>query len=61
MNNRNILTVLLAGLIIISSSVFILDEREIAIKSRLGEIVKTYDEHGIFLFIPFLNIIKKYD
>ena len=61
MNNRNILTVLLAGLIIISSSVFIVDEREIAIKFRLGEIVKTYDEPGIFLMIPFLNNIKKYD
>ena len=44
MNNRNIATILLAGLIIISSSVFIVDEREIAIKFRLGEIVKTYDE-----------------
>ena len=41
MNNRNIVTILLAGLIIISSSVFIVDEREIAIKFRLGEIVKT--------------------
>ena len=61
MNNRNILTILLAGLIIISSSVFIVDEREIAIKFRLGEIVKTYDEPGIFLMIPFLNNIKKYD
>jgi Membrane protease subunits, stomatin/prohibitin homologs len=60
-NNRNILTILLAGLIIISSSVFIVDEREIAIKFRLGEIVKTYDEPGIFLMIPFLNNIKKYD
>ena len=61
MNNRNILTILLAGLIIISSSVFIVDEREIAIKFRLGEIVRTYDEPGIFLMIPFLNNIKKYD
>ena len=60
MNNRNILTLLLAGLIIISSSVFIVDEREIAIKFRLGEIVKTYDKPGIFLMIPFLNNIKKY-
>ena len=61
MNNRNIVTILLAGLIIISSSVFIVDEREIAIKFRLGEIVKTYDEPGIFLMIPFINNIKKYD
>ena len=61
MNNRNILTILLAGLIIITSSVFIVDEREVAIKFRLGEIVQTYDNPGIFLMVPFLNNIKKYD
>ena len=39
MNNRNILTSLLV-LIIIIISYFIVDEREVAIKFRLGEIVR---------------------
>ena len=41
MNNRNILTSLLVLIIIITSATFIVDEREVAIKFRLGEIVQT--------------------
>ena len=61
MNNRNILTSLLVLIIIVSSSTFIVDEREVAIKFRLGEIVQTYQEPGIYLMIPFINNVKKYD
>ena len=61
MNNRNILTSLLVLIIIISSATFIVDEREVAIKFRLGEIVQTYQEPGIYLMIPFINNVKKYD
>ena len=61
MNNRNILTITLALFIIIVSSTFIVDEREVAIKFRLGEIVRTYQEPGLYFMIPFVNNIKKYD
>jgi membrane protease subunit HflC len=37
------------------------DEREVAIKFRLGEIVKTYQEPGLYLMIPFVNNVKRYD
>ena len=61
MNNRNILTALLALVLIAFSATFIVDEREVVIKFRLGEIVSSYDEPGLYLMIPFLNNVKKYD
>jgi len=61
MNNRNILTILIAAIILITSSTFIVDEREVAIKFRLGEIVRSYDVPGLYLMIPFINNVKKYD
>jgi len=60
-NNRNILTTLLVLIIVVSSSTFIVDEREVAIKFRLGEIVNSYEEPGLYLMIPFINNVKKYD
>ncbi|MBJ41307.1 MAG: HflC protein [Gammaproteobacteria bacterium] len=61
MNNRNILTTLLVLIIVVSSATFIVDEREVAIKFRLGEIVNSYEEPGLYLMIPFINNVKKYD
>ena len=61
MNNRNLLTILIAAVILISSSTFIVDEREVAIKFRLGEIVRSYEKPGLYLMIPFINNVKKYD
>tara|TARA_B100000925_G_scaffold155318_1_gene116522 strand:- start:99 stop:968 length:870 start_codon:yes stop_codon:yes gene_type:complete len=60
-NNRNLLTILIAAIILVSSSTFIVDEREVAIKFRLGEIVRSYDVPGLYLMIPFINNVKKYD
>ena len=61
MNNRNLITGLLAFVLIAISSTFIVDEREVVIKFRLGEIVSTYDKPGLYFMIPFLNNVKKYD
>ena len=58
MNNRNILTALLALVLIAFSATFIIDEREVVIKFRLGEIVSSYDEPGLYFMIPFLNNVK---
>tara|TARA_B100001287_G_scaffold58488_1_gene46742 strand:+ start:5575 stop:6444 length:870 start_codon:yes stop_codon:yes gene_type:complete len=60
-NNRNILTILIAAIILITSSTFIVDEREVAIKFRLGEIVRSYEVPGLYFMIPFINNVKKYD
>ena len=61
MNNRNLVTALLAFVLIAISSTFIVDEREVVIKFRLGEIVSSYDDPGLYFMIPFLNNVKKYD
>ena len=61
MNNRNIITALLALVLLAFSATFIVDEREVVIKFRLGEIVSSYDEPGLYFMIPFLNNVKKYD
>ena len=61
MNNRNIFSIILVLIVVISSSTFIVDEREVAIKFRLGEIVKSYQDPGLYFMIPFVNNVKKYD
>tara|TARA_B100000586_G_scaffold112254_1_gene80835 strand:+ start:132 stop:995 length:864 start_codon:yes stop_codon:yes gene_type:complete len=60
-NNRNLTSILFAIFILIYTATFIVDEREVAIKFRLGEIVTTYQKPGLYFMIPFINNIKKYD
>ncbi len=61
MNDRNILTSIIATLILIYSATFIVDERQVVIKFRLGEIVSSYTEPGLYFMITFINNVKKYD
>ena len=42
-------------------SIFIVDERELVLKFRLGEIVKSDYDAGIYFKIPLVNNIKKFD
>ena len=42
-------------------SIFVVDERELVLKFRLGEIVKSDYEAGIYMKVPFVNNIKKFD
>ncbi len=42
-------------------STYIVHERELAIKFKLGEIVTTINEPGIYFKIPFINNIRKFD
>lgn len=44
-----------------SMSFFVVDETELAIKFRLGEIVKTDYEPGIYFKLPFVNNVRKFD
>lgn len=63
MNNRQILIVIVVAAVglLLSSSLFTVSERELAIKFRLGEIVKSNYEPGLYFQIPFVNNIKKYE
>lgn len=63
MSNRQI--IVLVALIVIGfvvySSFFTVSERELAIKFRLSEIVKSDYEPGLYGQIPFINNVKKYE
>lgn len=49
--------ILVAGLM----SIFVVDERELVLKFRLGEIVKSDYEAGIYFQLPFINNVRKFD
>ena len=42
-------------------SIFVVDERELVLKFRLGEIIKSDFEPGIYLNVPLINNIRKFD
>lgn len=44
-----------------SASYFIVDEREVAVKFRLGEFLRADYEPGIHFKIPFINNVRKFD
>ena len=48
-------------LVIFFSTVFTVDERELAIKFKFGEIVESDYQPGIHFKIPFVNNIRKFD
>jgi len=62
MNNLKFLF-LIIGLIVagIWSSTFIVHEREVAIKFKLGEIVESDYEPGFYWMIPIINNVIKFD
>lgn len=47
--------------VIASSSLYIVDEREKAIVFRFGEIVRSNDEPGLHWKYPFINNVRKFD
>ena len=58
---RNILVVLLVAiLLVISNSIFTVDERELALKFRFGEVIRADYEPGIHFKVPFVNNVGKY-
>ncbi len=63
MSSRSIVfsVVIGIGLFILYGSLFIVSETELAIKFRLGEIVKSDYEPGLHVKIPFVNNVRKYD
>ena len=58
---RNILIVLLVAiLLLISNSIFTVDQRELALKFRFGEVIKSDYKPGIHFKIPFVNNVGKF-
>ncbi len=53
--------VLVLATIVVSMSTFIVHERELAIKFKLGEIVESDYEPGIYFQIPIINNVRKFD
>ena len=52
---------LLIAAVVLSMSTFIVHEREVAIKFKLGEIVKADYTPGIYFQIPIINNVQKFD
>lgn len=63
MSNRQILVLafLIVVAVLVYSSVFTVNERELAIKFKLGEIVKSDYEPGIHGQFPFINNVIKFE
>ncbi len=51
----------LIGLLVIASSLFTIKEWELAIKFRLGEIVRSDYQPGLHWMVPILNNVRKFD
>ena len=61
-NNARFGFILLAAVAaVIYMSTFIVHERELAIKFRLGEIVEADYPPGIYVQIPIINNVLKFD
>lgn len=61
MNTKFLGVILLAAFVLVGLSVFTVDEREKAIKFRLGEIVRTDYAPGLYFQTPFINNVRKFD
>lgn len=56
-----LLIALVVGAILLVNSLFVVDEREFAVKFRLGEIVRADYGPGLHGKLPFINNVRKFD
>ena len=57
----SLLLIAAVAAVLLSMSVFVVDEREYAIKLRFGEIVRMDYEPGLHFKTPFVNTVRKFD
>ena len=59
----NKITLVIVALVVIvtKSALYVIDEKEIAIKFKLGEIVTIINEPGLYFKTPFVNNVKFFD
>ena len=51
--------VVLLGIILVRSSLYVVDERELAVILQFGKPVKSIDEPGLYLKIPFVQEVRR--
>ncbi len=63
MSSRSIFVAVFVGIVlfVINGALFVVSETELAIKFRLGEIVKSDYKPGLHWKVPFVNNVRKYD
>jgi membrane protease subunit HflC len=61
MSGKILLVLLLIAGIVVSMSIFTVDERETAIKLQLGEVVRADYEPGLYFKIPLVQDVLKFD
>ncbi|MCW8126707.1 protease modulator HflC [Microbulbifer halophilus] len=63
MNNRNLLIValLLVGILLVTSSAFVVKETERAVLLRFGEVVRSDYEPGLYFKVPLVHTLRKFD
>ncbi len=56
-----ILALVVAGLLVLSQSIYTVDQRQDAIKFQLGEIVETNSKAGLYFKVPLLQNVRFFD
>jgi modulator of FtsH protease HflC len=56
-----IIALFVAGLLVLSQSIYTVDQRQYAIKFQLGEFIDAKTEAGLYFKVPLLQNIKVYD
>ena len=60
-NEKNNYCISLLGAILLSSSLYTVNETQVAIKLRLGEIVSVENKPGLKFKTPFVNNVVSFD
>ena len=60
MKFKALLPLAVLAVILLNSSVFVVDEREYAVRFRFGEIVQTYSDAGLYFKLPIVNNVEVY-
>ena len=60
MKFRFVLPLAVLAVILLNSSLFVVDEREYAVRFRFGEIIQTYADAGLYFKLPIVNNVDFY-
>jgi membrane protease subunit HflC len=60
-NSKNILIVVIVGLVLLSLSAFTVNQTQYVLVQRLGEIVAVKKEPGLYFKVPFVDNLKYFD
>ena len=60
-NPASLIVVVVGALLLLSLSIFTVDQRQAAMVFQLGEIVQTYKSPGLYLKMPFVQNVRYFD